>query len=158
MSLEAIIDEFERSDSIPTSIIDAIENDPDVRHQLAVYFSKYKNRNFVLALLDTLTFMRKDPGSEVSGDSLMLACYLLGKHGQIEDCMKIWETKTIDFDTYCYIDIQLLPFAGVQKTIDYLKTQTTDDAKRALEYVIASSKANDFKNLEQYYKETPWFI
>ena len=88
----------------------------------------------------------------------MLACYILGKHGQVEDCMKVWETKQIDFDTYCYVDIQLVPFAGIQETIEYLETQNSEEAKKALEYVVACSEAGDFDDLEQYFKETPWYV
>ncbi|RZJ36846.1 MAG: hypothetical protein EOO18_07025 [Chryseobacterium sp.] len=88
----------------------------------------------------------------------MLACYILGKHNQIKDCLKIWEAKRIDFDTFCYVDIQLVAFAGVQQTIEYLKTQTLEEAKQALEYVIECSEAGDFEDLETYFNETPWFV
>lgn len=40
---------------------------------------------------------------------------------QIEDCALIWEAKTLDSDSYCAVDIQLVVFAGVDVTIDYLR-------------------------------------
>ena len=90
----------------------------------------------------------------------MLACYILGLHNQIEDCLKIWEAKYTDFDTYCGLDIQLVPFAGVNETIEFLKGQITKEGREAFNYVSDCKKAGDFEELEEYYSndKLPWFI
>jgi phosphatidate phosphatase APP1 len=110
--------------------------------------------------LDKFIHIRQDPNGEMPAEDLMFACYILGLHNQIEDSLKIWEAKNADFDTYCGLDIQLVPFAGVKETIEFLKEQTSDEGKKAFEYVSNSSKCGDFDDLEDYFsKETmPWFI
>ena len=158
MQTEEIIDELKQSGNLSKETVQEIEENRNLRLALVQYFEKNKNREFVLELLRILTELRQDPNAGISGDSLMLASYILGKHNQIEDCLKVWETKRIDFDTYCYVDIQLVPFAGVQETIEYLKIQTSKEAKHALEYVIACSKAGDFNDLENYFNKIPWFV
>ena len=158
MMTEEIINELSQSRKLSKETIEKIEGDRDLRLEMVQYFDKNKNRDFVLEFLRILTGLRKDPNVGISGDSLMLACFILGKHNQIEDCLKVWETKRIDFDTYCYVDIQLVTFLGVQKTIEYLKTQTSDEAKNDLEYVIDCSKAGDFYGLEEYYNQIPWYV
>ena len=159
MKPEEIIDELRISGTLTKLTIKEIEENRTLRHELLQYFVKNKNRDFILNFLNVLTELRRDPhNAGISGDSLMLACFLLGKHGQIEDCMKIWETKRIDFDTYCYVDIQLVVFAGVQKTIEYMESHTSNEARQALEYVIACSEAGDFDDLEQYFSREPWYV
>lgn len=153
-----IINELEETKQLSAETIEQIEENEELRYDLVNYFSTNKNRTFALELLRILTNIRRDHDGIMSGESLMLACYILGKHNQIEDCMAIWETKTIDFDTFCYIDIQLMPFAGVNETIAYLKTQTSKESSNALEYVIGCKKAGDFNNLKEYYGEKPWFL
>lgn len=74
--------------------------------------------------------------------------------------MKIGNTKTIDFDTFCAFDIQLVVFAGVNNTIDYLKTKNSDESKDALKYIEECKISGDFDNIENYFSESqsPWFI
>lgn len=159
IDINTTIQTFQKDGVIPNEVITGIENDRSFRANLVTFFRHNKNRQFVIKLLDELIQMRKQP-TGISGDSLMLACYLLGLHNELEDCLRIWETKTIDFDTYCYIDIQLVPFAGVDKTIAFLKIQTSKEATDALEYVTACKESGDFKNLDVYFLHgtMPWFV
>ncbi|MBK9458987.1 MAG: hypothetical protein IPN94_06030 [Sphingobacteriales bacterium] len=158
MNIENIINEIQQTSKLSSYSIEEIEENRNLRLEMVKYFDKQQNREFALDFLRILTELREDENVGVSGDSLMLACYILGKHKQIEDCIRVWDTKRIDFDTYCYIDIQLVPFQGVKETIEYLKKQTSENAKNALEYVVECYKAGDFDNLEEYYKEIPWFV
>ena len=158
MQTEEIINELKQLGDLSPETIQEIEENRNLRIDLVEYFDKNKNRKFALEFLTLLTKLRQNPDIGISGDSLMLACYILVKHNQIEDCLKVWEAKRIDFDTFCYVDIQLVAFAGVQQTIEYLKTQTSEEAKQALEYVIECSEAGDFEDLETYFNETPWFV
>ncbi len=90
----------------------------------------------------------------------MLACYIVGLHQQIADCLVIWNAKITDFDTFCAVDIQLAVFAGVAETIAYLETQNADEAKDALKYILKCNTAGDFENLASFYdkRKLPWFI
>ena len=96
----------------------------------------------------------------VSGDEIMLACYILGLHGQVADCLEIWKAKGVDFDAFCYIDIQLAIFAGVNKTLDYLKSETSDEAQAACKYIQECKEAGDFDTIDTYFNpdNLPWFI
>lgn len=164
MNTEEIIEELGSTKNLTKRTIEEIEENSTLRHEMIQYFEKNKNREFALAFLNILAELRKNFRWDIpediciSGDSLMLACYILGMHGEIEDCIEIWKTKIIDFDTYCYVDIQLVVFGGVHETIEYLKTSKSEYAEDALKYVTECSKAHDFDNLEQYYKPKPWFV
>ena len=157
MKTEDLINELSQTNTLSKDTIQEFEENSNLRLDLIQHFNENKNRDFALNLLAVLSELRRDPDEEISGDSLMLACYILGKHNQIEDCMKIWETKQIDFDTYSYIDIQLVTFLGVKATIEYLETQTSEEALVALQYITACEEAGDFDDLEEYFSDTPWF-
>jgi hypothetical protein len=118
MQTEEIINELKQLGELSPETIQKIEENRSLRIDLVEYFDKNKNREFALEFLTLLIKLRKNSVIGISGDSLMLACYILGKHNQIEDCLKIWDAKRIDFDTYCYVDIQLLPFAGVKRLLN----------------------------------------
>ena len=158
MDTETLIENFKTRHNFADNEISAIQTDKTLRGELVNHFKVNCDRTFALALLDTFIELRKDPKNEVSIDDLMLASFILGMHKQVEDSLKIWEAKRVDFDTYCGVDIQLVPFAGVDKTVSFLQTQNDDEAKEALKYVLACSKAGDFDDLEEYYNETPWWI
>ena len=158
MDTETLIENFRTRHNFADNEISAIRTDRTLRAELVSHFKVYRDRKFALALLDTFIELRKDPKNEVSIDDLMLASFILALHGQVEDSLKIWEAKRVDFDTYCGVDIQLVPFAGVDETVSFLKTQNDEEAREALKYVLACSKAGDFDDLEEYYNETPWWI
>lgn len=155
MKIDKIINELFDTGNLSTETISAIEENDALRLELVQYFDANENRELAIHFLNILTELRRNQG--ISGDSLLLACLILGKHKHIEDCLKIWETKEIDWDTHHYIDIQLVVFCGVQETIEYLKSQHSKMAKNALEYIIGCSKAGDFDDIENYFK-TPWFV
>ncbi len=157
MTVEILLETFQKTKSISDEMVLAICSDEQTRKDLVGYFKQNQNRPFVLALLNRFIELRKSPEGEVYIEDLMLVCLLLGMHRQIEDCLKIWEAKDTDFDTYCGVDIQLVPFMGVEQTIEYLNTQRSKEAEDALKYVRGCEKAGDFKELEEYYN-TPWFL
>jgi hypothetical protein len=158
MDTETLIENFKTRHRFSKNEISAIQTDKILRAELVNYFRLNSDRTFALALLDTFIELRKDPKNEVSIDDLMLASFILGMHGQVEDSLKVWEAKKVDFDTYCGVDIQLVSFAGVDETVSFLQKQNDDEAKEALKYVQACSKGGDFDDLEEYYNETPWWI
>ncbi len=160
MTIKTILENFHKDKTISDETIDSIQNDIELKIAFINHFRQHKDREFVLALLDTFIAVRQDPSGEMPAENLMFACYILGLHNQIEDSLKIWEAKIADFDTYCGLDIQLVPFAGVKETIDFLKKQTTEEGKKAFDYVSECYKCGDFDNLDEYFsKETlPWWI
>ncbi len=68
--------------------------------------------------------------------------------------------KSTDESTFCYVDIQLVPFAGVEETISFLKSQNTEKTEKILEHIEACNKSGNFDNLEEYYsvEKLPWWI
>lgn len=160
MTIKTILENFHKDTTISDETIDSIQNDNELRIAFVNHFREHKDREFSLALLNAFIAVRQDPSGEMPDENLMFACYILGLHNQIEDSLKIWEAKNADFDTYCGLDIQLVPFAGVKETIDFLKNQTTEEGKKAFDYVSECSKCGDFDSLDEYFsKETlPWWI
>jgi hypothetical protein len=161
MDTKTIIENFYKEKTISQEVIYAIDTDNQLRIDLINYFRQNKDRDFVLHLLDLLVSLRKYP-AKVSGESIMLACYILGLHNQIEDCLKIWNAKTVDFDAYCYVDIQLMPFAGVNETIEFLKKQEAKGIVTygALQYILECKECGDFDELNEYFSKDnmPWFV
>lgn len=160
MDIKTILDDFHKDKIISDETIDSIQNDDELRIAFVNHFRQHKDREFALALLDTFISIRQDPNGEMPAENLMFACYILGLHNQIEDSLKIWEAKNADFDTYCGLDIQLVPFAGVKETIAFLKTQTSEEGKKAFDYVSKCSECGDFDELDEYFSKEalPWWI
>lgn len=163
MTINNLLSEFENNKSLSIDSIKYIQTNTEIGKELITYFKKNKNRDFALCLIDKFIKIRKEPypnGYEMGIETLMFSAYLLGLHQNIEDSLKIWNTKTIDFDTFCGFDIQLVVFAGVEKTIEYLKANKNDDAQDALKYIEECKKCGDFDEIESYHSENelPWFI
>lgn len=160
MIIQEILNRFYTENDINAETIAAFQTDTALRKELITYSRQYKDRAFALALLDKFITVRQQPEGMMPAEDLMLACFNLGLQNQIEDCLKIWEAKTIDFDTYCGLDIQLVPFAGVTETISFLKTQTGAEAAEALTYVCECEACGDFNHLGDYFAPAtfPWFI
>lgn len=161
MDIQTLLDNFTTHQIFSVNEILAIRTDQAFRQALVDHFRTNTNRPFAIALLNTFIKLRKHPENEnyISMEDLMLASYILGLHKQVEDCLKVWEAKNVDFDSFCGVDIQLVPFAGVNETIVYLGKQTGLEADKALEYILECKKCGDFDDLEEYYQEGyPWFI
>nr|WP_294934845.1 hypothetical protein [uncultured Flavobacterium sp.] len=163
MSIDNLIAEFDRNKSFTTESIELIQTNNQIGKRLVQHFRKNKHRDFAVHLLEQLTEIRKQPypaGNEMDAATLMLSGYILGLHQNVEDSLKIWNTKMTDFDTLCGFDIQLVVFAGVENTVAYLKTQKSKEAEEALSYIDRCEKSGDFDDLEDYFSENelPWFI
>ncbi|MBS7564253.1 hypothetical protein KHS38_07535 [Mucilaginibacter sp. Bleaf8] len=160
MTLKEILDHYKMENDLNAETITAFQNDNVLRKALIAYSRENSNREFALALLDKFIALREQPNGEISIEDLMLACLNLGLQNQVNDCLKVWEAKTVDFDTFCGLDIQLLPFAGVSETIEFLKQHHSDEAKKALEYVIGCLEGGDFDDQSYYFSpnSSPWFL
>lgn len=163
MNAEAIIQEFDQTQTFNRETILAIENHEYIGRELVQYFLENKNREWALGFIKKAVEIRSEPypkGYDVGAETMMLSGYILGLHQNIEDCLEIWNAKTVDFDTFCAFDIQLVVFAGLEPTIAYLKQQHSEMAEKALQYIQDCKKAGDFDDLDEYYdlNTMPYFI
>lgn len=156
MDAHTFIQHFETQDSFSDDDILQFQTNLELRLDLIDYFKQHANRKFAIALLEHLIQMRKN--NNLFGDHLMLGCFILGMNGKVEDCLKIWEAKTVDFDSYCYIDIELFLFAGVSKTVAFLQTQDCPEAAKALERANTHNNAEGEAEIKRYYRELPWWV
>jgi hypothetical protein len=160
MLIQEIIEPYHRYGVVSKTMVTALQTDDVLRKALVRYTKQYPNRTFALALLNRFIELRRTGELPITADDLMLAAYNLALHNQVEDCLKVWEAKTVDYDTHYAVDIQLVPFAGVDVTINYLKTQQTAEAREALDYVTRCLTAGDFESMDYYFgsDQLPWFI
>ncbi len=154
MKIKKILDGFHNGIVIYPEVIALIRSGGERRKEFVNYFIKNKDREFALAILDKFIEIRKQPDGEMPFEDLMLACYIVGLHGCVADCLKIWEAKEADFDTWCGLDSELMLFAGIQQTHDFLSRQKSDEAMKALE------RLEYIDDLEGYFSATqlPWYI
>lgn len=160
MLIQEIFEPYQQYRVVSKAMVVALQTDGVLRKALVRYTKQYPDREFALALLNRFIELRRSGDLEITAEDLMLAAYNLALHNQIEDCLKIWEAKTVDFDTYCAVDIQLVPFAGVDVTMGYLKTQTSTEAQEALNYVTSCLSTGVFEYMDDYFgsDQLPWFI
>jgi hypothetical protein len=160
MHLQEIIKVFDETSEIGPEAISEFQTIDELRGDLIEYFRSNENRKFALGLLNEFSKLRRSENGIVSIEDLMLACYVLGQHNHVEDSLEIWNVKCIDFDTYCGVDVQLVVFAGVDKTIDYFKTAGYPETDKASEYISKCNNCGDFDNLDEYFShnQLPWFV
>jgi hypothetical protein len=151
MQTQDLLANYHNTKTISDHGISHIQKNRELRSELCKYFRTNQDRTFAVDLLNSLIERRKAPEAQISIENLMLGCYVIGLHQQIEDCLLIWKAKNVDFDAYCGVDIQLMAFAGILPTIDYLKTVNSNEAAEALEYFQGCLEEGDFDNLETYF-------
>src|SRR5690606_28298021 len=104
MTIDNFLYELENSKPLSLETIDFVQNDREIGKLLVNHFKENKNRDLALKLLEKFSKIRNQPypnNYDIGSEALMLSAYILGLHHNIEDCLKIWNTKTIDFDTFC---------------------------------------------------------
>jgi hypothetical protein len=86
---------------------------------------------------------------EECDETLMrLLCAQLFSLGVAEDSLLIWRAKSLNFDTFCGIDVQLLCGAGLEQTKAFLADAGTEDAAKALEYLGEAEESGDFDGFD----------
>jgi hypothetical protein len=160
MNIQTILADFEKSQGISLAISNSIQNDEVLRIELQNYFRNFPNHYFASELLQTFITIRQTDNSAMPTKDLMYASYLLGLHQQIEDCLKIWEAKNLDFDTFAGFDIELVFFAGLEQTISFLQLQNDSEGQKAYQYLSNLAQNNQFENLNEYFsiKLIPWYV
>ena len=160
MNFKEVLTEFQNDRTIPDHFVESIEVNRQLRIELVDYFKTNQDRDFVIHLLNKMISFRRQEDKGITGDSIMLGCYLLGLHKNVEDSLRIWNAKTTDFDTFSYVDIQLIPFVGLDLTINYLRSLKSKEAEDALKYIIECKESGDFDEFDSYYAKDslPWYV
>ena len=133
----------------PATIQSLVDVHREKKRQLYQQYLASPDINFARALLAGFTVAYK--ASSAGADELRFAAYLIALNNDLSDVLLLWQTKELDFDTYCGFDIQLIVFAGPVATISYLKTQVGREAEAALSYIEGCDAAGDFELLAEYY-------
>jgi hypothetical protein len=160
MKTKEIFDHFLIENDLSAEIVTAFQTDNSLCKDLIAYSRQNGNHEFALALINMFMAIRQQSCNVMPIQDIMFACFNLALQNQLEDCLKIWEAKTIDFDTFYGVDIQLMMFAGVKETIEYLKQQKTEQAQEALKYVTECLEAGDFDDLHNYFSKDylHWYL
>jgi hypothetical protein len=66
--------------------------------------------------------------------------------GDVRDSMSLWKAKSGSFDLMCGMDVHFLCGAGVDETMEYLRSLGTGEAKEALDYLNDTVLAGDFED------------
>ena len=57
-------------------------------------------------------------------DHLIISSYLLASHGNVDDCLLLWDAKMANFSTYLGLSDVLLVGAGIEETIHFLRQRS----------------------------------
>jgi hypothetical protein len=80
------------------------------------------------------------------GESLKTLCIQLFSAGEPSDSILIYKAKMSSFDAACYIDIQLVCGAGIERTKAFLLNSCEPDARKLLDELEACISAGDFED------------
>jgi hypothetical protein len=154
--MQDLIKEFEDTGGITEKSVKVLQSEKKARIDLRNSLKTNPNREFAIYLLKRFIELRKDPEFELWIEDLMMASYMVGIHGNVEDSLLIWEAKYADFDTYCGMDGELIAFSGLAQTINFLETNGSEDAKKAIKYL----KGYNEKDIQEYFSalESIWWI
>lgn len=84
-------------------------------------------------------------GQQREDDLALLCCVQLFSRGNLEDVLRIWGAKRSGFDLGCYLDVQFLCGAGLEKTKTFLISQQSKEATEAFEYLMKCEQSGDFE-------------
>jgi hypothetical protein len=149
--LQLILDQFATQGTFSDEVIAQFCDSTALQIATVKHFWEHKDRAFAVALLNSFIAHRKAEILDVTMHELMLGAHLVGMHQQPEDILLNWKAKTVDFDSYCAVDIQVVPFIGVEATIEYLSNLQTKEAKEALEYISECNEAGDFDDMDEFF-------
>jgi|GEM_PF-1123988 len=127
-----------------------------------LFLDEIKNRKKLKTLsLEEIKNLGEEEGC---GDYLRTLCFMIFYLGHVEDCISIWEAKSIDMDTFCYIDVGLTCGGGYDETIKYISDKPKlAKMKSYLEECFALEESDGFeqfdrerliKSFENFYRNT----
>ena len=97
-------------------------------------------------------------GKEREEDLTLLCCVQLFGRGLLEDVLRIWAAKSASFDLSCVVDVQLLCGPGLERTKQFLTSQSGSEAAAALLRITQCEASGDFEEFSpashlQYYRD-----
>ncbi|AIQ30566.1 MULTISPECIES: hypothetical protein [Paenibacillus] len=104
-----------------------------------------------------LLLIELDNQESEDNEYIKTLCIQLFILGQVEDSLLIWKAKKKNFDSFIYIDVQLLCGAGLEQTKIFLENTITIDALDEIAYLKKAELTRDFvefsrDNLINFYK------
>ena len=90
-------------------------------YRLLMHDPRPEDRLIVIHLLKYETLEHEQ--NEGLSDHLIICAYLLARHGNVEDCLLIWDAKIANFSTFLGLSSVLLVGAGIDETIRFLRTK-----------------------------------
>ena len=87
-------------------------------------------------------------GWDADVELMRVGCVQLFNAGALADVLTVWKAKETNFDAHCSIDIQLLCGAGLDEVKTHLAAAQacSEDAAKALEYLLGCEAAGDFED------------
>lgn len=137
-----------------TQLTDESDESAEAGHQLYLHYRQQPNIEFARALLAELStryVTAYTQGGPATTEGLRLAGYLIGLHQDVRDSLSLWRTKQLTFDTACEFDIQLVAFAGIDRTLIYLQSLPDPEAAKAVDYLQQCQEAGNFDDLDDYF-------
>ncbi|QHT70599.1 hypothetical protein GXP67_30070 [Rhodocytophaga rosea] len=160
MYAEELISDWNVNRQFSDKQLSSIFENSILKIEVIDYLKVNPNREFAQNFLERVLSKRREGSDIGTGDNIMFASYLLGLHGNVEDSLLIWRAKNVDFDAFCYVDIQLVVFAGVEETIGFFILLNTEESTKAAEYLKQCKDAGNFGDINEYYsaEQLPWWI
>lgn len=134
----------------PPDVLRSIDSDEQFRYAVCLELNKSVgevDRPLAQYILRQYIESHRDEDAGMS-DELRLSALVLSKIGSVEDAPLLWEAKTVNFDSYCGLDIQFVVGAGVRETLDYLKASGGEQLLAAVKYIEDCQATGDFGNLQ----------
>ena len=161
MTVKEIINTYSIKSKLTIKQVEMILNNENLRIETISFLRENPNQQFANDFLSLLIYERKKENFELSNsENLMYGSYIVWLKKDVTNSELIWKAKNVDFDMYCGLDVQLIVFAGFEKTIQYFKSLDTIESKKAIEYLKESNEAGDFYDIENYFspEKKPWWI
>lgn len=102
---------------------------------------------------------KKEMVSQGKGDTelMKLLCAQLFVAGEVSDCLLVWAAKSASMDADCSIDMQLVLGAGLEPTVEYLKSlDDNPSALTALKGIAQYVKTGQYDDLSSSLTPEYW--
>ncbi len=86
---------------------------------------------------------------EREDDVALLCCVQLFSRGLLEDVLRIWDAQQSGMDLGASLDVQFLCGPGLETTKQFLATQPSEAARRALAHITECEQAGDFEDFSR---------
>ena len=104
-----------------------------------------------LAFRDDLWHGRREDEDDAF-EQIYFCALLLFRLGEAGDVEILWRAKRLNMGLGASLDSQFLVGAGVETTIEYLRSVAEPWAEQALQYLTACREGGDFDDLDGWYR------